>query len=195
MRILHLIVSLAIFGGVRSAEACPIKNLTTFAETIGYDDSASRRILMECRDLLVSKGPEFAALLISNLREVKLKKLTQADDVQPSVDRVLYSLYALSYITGGLLCTAKASSEFWKLPRLNQEVLLLDHDRVPFFAERITTGAIYFAPLGEQKEIIKQWKAWYKAHGRDHEYKVDVTAACGWAAEVECAPIDCRKLR
>jgi hypothetical protein len=86
---------------------------------------------------------------------------------------VIWCIRALRHLTA-LRFTSLTNHEFGhsKAERDRKHFLTLNNPpEVTFFATRMSTDSEYIAPRDAQERIIEKWREWYKANGKDFEYR------------------------
>lgn len=126
-------------------------------------------------DKLVSTNPmEAAGCLVGQLHVVERTSLSpQEFDKQARALRVVWSIRALRYITGGKDVVAHLSPELILKLDAKRKEFLTDRrsDAIPFFAVWMSRDIIYFAPRQAQEDIIAVWHRWYQTEGTTFEYR------------------------
>lgn len=128
----------------------------------------------------LARSPILAtALLINELETIDLIKLQEKGNNLAEVKKgwhVVWCLRGLYFLTGERFCApTKYKFTDSELDDNRAGLIYENHSskKVNFFVEWMSRGTIYFAPTDAQRNIIRQWQAWYQKHGSTHRYHED----------------------
>ena len=91
----------------------------------------------------------------------------------PKTMHVVWSLWALRHITGGLSFKGKTKHRFNdsnEIEANRRQFLRPENNEVPFFAVWMSRDSLAIAPLDAQNDIIVKWTKWYRETGARYSY-------------------------
>ena len=122
----------------------------------------------------LAKTPRLSVrYLIDELHPVDETRIL-APGKHSEAEHVLWSIRALRYLTHGKDFCGKTDHEFGssEIERNRKYWLYLRHQNcVSFFAMWPSRGTEYVAPSDAQKQIIEQWKNWFRDQGASFDYQ------------------------
>lgn len=145
-------------------------NIRAVAERLG--SKVSNRDFQKDFDLLERDPPVSACYLIRELRVVVETEITALDqEKHAAAMRVIWSIRALRYLTGGLDFKGRTKYEFKETESERTYFLTrAGEEELPFFAVWMSRDTVYIAPPDAQGEIIEKWNRWYSERGETFRY-------------------------
>ncbi len=156
-------------------------NSIAYAELPECRDESVRAFVEQIEDVrdldslafLTAKPRDSAACLIRQLRVVDASILKPEDaHARPSDFRVVWTVRALRYVTGGLdFCASTAHED--QLDDQHRQFLRVrcPSPDVSFFGVWMSRDVTFLAPRDAQESIIHKWVQWYEKNGDTYAYR------------------------
>jgi hypothetical protein len=113
-------------------------------------------------------------ILIGELNPVSIVKLDYATNnpaENAEARHVVWCLRALYYLTGHkILASSSYRLTDSDLDKIRSGLVVKESGKWAFFAEWMSRGTLYFAPLDAQKIIIEEWKNWLKREAATYRF-------------------------
>lgn len=146
----------------------PAASVEELVEALGQRDEHDVQRIQQ----MAGDPARAAAVLIRQLHVVKPTRVL-ASEKDRDTERVLWSIRALRYLTGGKDFCAVTTYKFGSSElETNRKYWLTLNGRacLPFFAMWTSRGSDYVAPPDVQAKIIEQWRKWLATDARSFVY-------------------------